>query len=151
MAIRKIDPLRDLARLQEQMNRLFDETSARTLGPVGSADEVHGWKPPVDLVEEPDRYLLLADIPGVAAAELKIHVEKGVLRVEGVRIAPSRNHPDSFLRVERRHGPFSLAIYLPPSADPGAIKAAYRAGVLEISLPKKANGAGNRLEISLEE
>jgi len=151
MAIRKVDPLRDLARLQEQMNRLFDETSARTLGPAGSADEPHGWKPPVDLVEEPDRYLLLADIPGVVAAELKIHIEKGVLRVEGVRNAPLRHHPDSFLRVERRHGPFSLAIYLPPSADPAAIKAAYRAGVLEISMPKKVNGAGNRLEISLEE
>ena len=151
MAIRKTDPLRDLARLQEQMNRLFDETSARTLGPAGSVDESHGWKPPVDLVEEPDRYLLLADIPGLAAAEIKIHVEKGVLRVEGVRMAPARRHPDSFLRVERRHGPFSLAIYLPPSADPAAIHATYRAGVLEISLPKKVNGTGGRLEISLEE
>lgn len=151
MAIRKTDPLRDLARLQERMNRLFDETSARTLGPAGSVDETRGWKPPVDLVEEPDRYLLLADIPGVTAADLKIHVEKGVLRVAGERIAPSHRHPDSFLRVERRHGPFSLAIYLPPSADPAAIKAAYRAGVVEVTIPKKVNGQGGRLEISLEE
>lgn len=151
MAIRKTDPLRDLARLQERMNRLFDETSARTLGPAGGVDDSHGWKPPVDLVEEPDRYLLLADIPGMTAADLRIRVEKGVLRVEGERTAPGSHMPDSRLRVERRHGPFSLAIYLPPSADPAAIKAAYKAGVLEIFLPKKVNGTGSRLEIRLEE
>jgi len=151
MAIRKTNPLRDLARLQDRMNRLFDETSARTLGPSGGMEQGHGWKPPVDLVEESDRYLLLADIPGVTTADLRIHVEKGVLRVDGERIAPGDRHPDSSLRVERRHGPFSLAVYLPPSADPAAIKAAYRAGVLEISIPKKVNGAGNRLEIRLEE
>ena len=149
MAIRKTDPLRDLARLQERMNRLFDETSARTLGPAGETDG-HGWKPPVDVVEEPDRYLLLADIPGITAADLRIHVEKGLLKVDGERLAPGDRHPDSSLRVERRHGPFSLAIYLPPSADPAAIKAAYRAGVLEISIPKKVNG-DNCLEIRLEE
>jgi HSP20 family protein len=151
MAIQRTDPLRDLAKLQEQMNRLFDKTSARTLGPAGEPDAGTGWKPPVDLYEEQDRYVLLADLPGVRASDIQLHVERGVLRIEGERAAPAGTRADSFLRVERRHGRFSLKIYLPPSADPTAISARHRIGVLEITLRKKTDGQDGPLTIPLED
>ncbi len=149
MAIRRTDPIRDLAKLQERINRLFDEVSARTLGPADGREPAAGWKPPVDLYEEEDRYVLLADLPGVKASDIRLHVERGVLHVQGERAAPADT--DSFLRVERRHGRFNLRIYLPPSADPARITARHRIGVLEVVLPKKRDGEETPLAIPLDD
>ena len=74
MAIQRWDPQRDLVDLQNKMNRMFDHALSRSVGSeeseeLGSA----GWRPPVDLIEEPARYVLRADLPGdliIIAADL---------------------------------------------------------------------------------
>ena len=125
MAIQRWDPLRDLMELQERMKQLFADALSRSTGTVGSGEgSTNGWNPPMDLYEEDDRYVLRADLPGVAPDAVEIQIENGMLVVGGERKIDAGVPMDRFLRVERPYGRFSAQVSLPPSVDPHAIRAA---------------------------
>lgn len=149
MAIQRWDPLRDLVQLQEKMNSMFDDALSRTVGPEGGgALGSAGWKPPVDLFEEPARYVLRADLPGISASDVQIQVEEGKLTLRGERKLDSGVSREAFLRVERPYGRFSVQIALPPSVDSSGVRARHRNGVIEIEMPKKEESVPSRVEIS---
>jgi len=151
MAIQRWDPLRDLMELQDRMKQLFAETLSRSPGTDGEpAAAADGFRPPIDLFEEADRYVLRADLPGVAAKDLDIHVEDGMLSVRGERKVDANVARESYLRVERPHGKFSAQISLPPSVDMRAIRATQRNGVIEIVLPKRKEIPPSRIEIATD-
>jgi HSP20 family protein len=149
MAIQKWDPVRDLVNLQEKMNDMFDDALARSVDPEG-ADPMTaaGWRPPIDLFEEANRYVLRADLPGVSAADVEIQVENGTLHLRGERKVDANVSRDAFLRVERPYGKFAVQIALPPSVEQQSIQARHRNGVIEVLLPKKKAEAPSRIEIS---
>lgn len=138
MAIQRWDPMRDLMVLHERVHRLFEESIARS-GGLASVDPLpaSAWVPPVDLHEEPGRFLLRADIPGVAASALVLEVNGSEMVIRGER-TPDPNVPrDAFLRKERPGGSFVLRLTVPESVERTAIQASQRDGVLEVTLPKK--------------
>lgn len=149
MAIQRSDPLRELQRLQENMNRLFEEVLTRSsgsasAGPAGSA----AWKPPTDLVEEANRYVVRADLPGVTAAEVEVVVERGRLILRGEKRREGSTPDEAFLRVERPDGRFIVQIALPTSVDQRRIQASHSNGVLEVVLPKRHDDPPGRIEIA---
>jgi len=149
MAIQRWDPMRGLLELQERMNGLFEDVLSRSAG--GADDETAqaaGWRPPVDLFEETDRYVLRADLPGISAGDLEIQVENGRLVLRGERKMDGNISKESYLRVERPYGRFAVQIALPPSVDQQSIRALHRNGVVEILLPKKTEQPPSRIEIS---
>lgn len=151
MAIQRWDPLRDLMELQERMKQLFAEALSRSGGaesePAAAAD---GFRPPIDLFEESERYVLRADLPGVAAKDLDVHVEDGVLSLRGERKVDANVARESYLRVERPHGRFTAQISLPPSVDTRAIRATQRNGVIEVVLPKRREAPHSRIEVATD-
>jgi HSP20 family protein len=150
MAIQRWDPLGDLVRLRDRMNELFEETLSRS-GPADDKGSVEptGWRPAVDLFEEPDRYLLRADLPGVAATDVDVQVEDGHLVLRGERRMDAAVQRESYLRVERPYGRFRTRIALPSSVDRDRIQARHRNGVLEVALPKKKEERGpGRIEVA---
>lgn len=95
------------------------------------------WTPSVDLTEESDRFVLRADVPGVAAKDIEVSAEDGTLTVRGERPARERASGDGFEHLERAAGTFLRRFTLPDSAQAEAIKARYADGVLEIEIPKQ--------------
>lgn len=151
MAIQRWDPLRDLLQLQERMNRMFDEALARSPGPgLTETLSPSAWKPPVDLFEEGERYVLLADVPGTAAADVEVLIEEDQLVLRGERRPSGTIAPEAFLRVERPHGRFVVQIALPPSVDTSGIRATHRQGVLELVLPKKRALRSGRVAVTTD-
>jgi HSP20 family protein len=149
VAIQRWDPQRDMVDLQGRMNRLFDEALSRSVG--SEPAEALGstvWRPPVDLIEEPARYVLRADLPGVGAADVEIQVEDGKLILRGERRPDAALSRENYLRVERPHGRFSVQITLPPSVQHNAIRAIHRNGVVEVLLPKRKDEPPNRIQVS---
>ncbi|MDH3590865.1 MAG: Hsp20/alpha crystallin family protein [Planctomycetota bacterium] len=149
MAIQRWDPQRDMIELQGRMNRLFDEALSHSVGSepaerVGS----NAWRPPLDLIEEPGRYLLRADLPGVGATDVEIEVEDGKLVLRGERRVDAGLSRENYLRVERPQGRFSVQITLPPSVQHNAIRATHRNGVIEVVLPKRKDETPSRIEVS---
>jgi len=149
VAIQRWDPQRDMIDLQGRMNRLFDEALSRSVGsePAENLGST-AWRPPLDLIEEPARYLLRVDLPGVVATDIEIQVEDGKLVLRGERRLDQGLSRESYLRVERPQGRFSLNLTLPPSVQPSAIRATHRNGVVELILPKRKDEPPSRIEVS---
>ena len=103
----------------------------------------------MDLQEESDRFILRADVPGVAPKDIEVSAEDGTLTVRGER--PPREHVsgDSFEHIERVAGKFLRRFTLPDSAQAEAIKARYADGVLEIEIPKQPRVETKRIAVTV--
>lgn len=105
------------------------------------------WAPRVDIKEEDSRFVIFADIPGVEPANIEIHMDKGILTIKGERSTVSAEEGQRYSRVERAQGVFHRRFSLPDSADAEGITATGRNGVLEISIPKKAETTPRRIQV----
>ena len=112
---------------------------------VSAASE---WAPRVDIREDEQRFVILADIPGVDPAQIDVSMDKGVLSIKGQRDVATEAHDGKFTRVERARGAFHRHFALPDSADAEGIVANGKFGVLEIVIPKKAQSTPRRITIN---
>lgn len=107
------------------------------------------WAPAIDIKEEKSRYLLSADLPGVEPDQLEITMDKSVLTLLDNRRTRTEDDRNKLRRSERVSGKFFRRFNLPDSADTKAISADYRQGVLEISIPKRAEAQPQRIQINV--
>ena len=104
--------------------------------------------PRVDVFEQPQRYVLRADLPGVAAADIEITAHEGVLTVRALRRADAAlEDAQAIGRLERAAGTFLRRFTLPEDADADAITARSANGVLELTIAKQARSQPRRIEI----
>ena len=106
------------------------------------------WAPHVDIKEDPARFVIQADIPGVDPNDIEIHMEKGILSIKGERKADVKEENEKFTRVERSRGVFYRRFALPDSADAEGISASGKHGVLEIVIPKRPQTTPRRITIN---
>jgi HSP20 family protein len=106
------------------------------------------WAPRVDIVEEDNRFVIRADIPGVDPSSIELSMDKGVLAIKGERKAEAGADNGKIKRAERLHGAFTRSFTLPDSADADAISASGKHGVLEVSIPKKAQTAPRKIAVT---
>jgi HSP20 family protein len=113
-----------------------------------NGNEVSTWSPRVDVREEDGRYVILADVAGVDPKDIDISMDKNVLTIKGERKLETLAEGAKATRSERRHGAFKRSFTLPETANAEAITATGKHGVLEISIPKKAEAAPRKIEIT---
>ncbi|NMW25045.1 Hsp20/alpha crystallin family protein [Rhodanobacter denitrificans] len=133
--------------LPEEIRQAFD----RFLQPEdGDASNVvtSQWAPRVDIREDEQRFVILADIPGVDPAQIEVSMDKGILTIKGEREAGNAEQNGKFTRVERARGAFHRRFALPDSADAEGVTANGKFGVLEIVIPKKAQATPRRITIN---
>jgi HSP20 family protein len=111
------------------------------------ADTDAQWVPAVDIVEEKDRFVLRADVPGVDPADIDVSMDNGVLTVAGERQAQRGSEDASLQRAERAKGRFSRRFSLPDTTDAEGITAQSRNGMLEISIPKLPEVQARRISV----
>jgi HSP20 family protein len=139
------DPFNTLRRLQDEMNRAFG--SALTQSDDATAGAVSHWIPAVDIHEEPERYVITADVPGVDPATIDITMENGVLAISGERRLESNGERAGLRRQERVYGAFHRRFTLPDTADAERVAARTAHGVLEVSIPKKAQVQPKKIRV----
>jgi HSP20 family protein len=130
-----------------ELRHVFDHFFAGDAAAPVAASE-NAWAPRVDIREEAGRFLILADVPGVALESIEIQMDKNVLSIKGERKAYASETEGKYARVERVAGAFKRSFTLPESADAEGITASGAHGVLEISIPKKAESAPRRIAIN---
>ncbi len=130
---------------QEQVNHLFERFFDN--GAANATAEAGQWVPRVDVREEAERFVILADLPGIEPDQIEIQMDKGVLSIKGQRNGEPATETSRYSRVERRQGGFQRDFSLPDSADAEGIVASGRNGVLEISIPKKAESTPRRIQV----
>jgi len=112
-----------------------------------SDDPAADWVPAVDIVEEKERFVLRADLPGVAPDAIDIHMDKGVLSISGERQNVSDQEENGSHRLERITGHFTRSFTLPESADADNISARCSNGTLEVSIPKSPEVLHRRITV----
>jgi HSP20 family protein len=142
MAITRYEPWSLLNQLQRELERSQNDKSGE--GSIATAE----WAPAVDIKEVVDKFVILADIPGVKPEDIEVSMEAGVLTVKGVKESEVKTEKEGYKRVERTYGSFYRRFSLPDSADGDAINASCKNGVLEIVLPKREAVKPKRINVS---
>ena len=106
------------------------------------------WIPPVDIVEEKDRILLTAELPGFQEKDIEIQMEGGVLTLRGERKSEQQQEGRTFHRTERAYGQFVRSFTLPNNVDREHIKASFANGLLQIEMPKREEAKPRQIKIS---
>jgi len=132
---RERDPFSEMVDMRDRIGRLFDEYfgqfPAIREGALGRS-----WAPAVDIYEDKNNIILEAELPGMKKDELSIDVKNNVLTLSGERKHEQETKKENFHRIERSYGKFSRSFTLPDSVKVDKVKANYKDGVLEITLPK---------------
>ena len=144
MAIVRYEPWTVVNRLHQSLDQFFNETLN---SPEASSSPSVAWVPRVDIHEEKDRFVVLADVPGVEPKDIDITAENGVLTVRGERRAEKRETENGYERVERVSGAFLRRFTLPEGANTESIKAKQTNGVLEVTIPKTPAVQPRRISI----
>ena len=136
--------------LMNVMHRDLDQLAARRHGLKGNSENNHSvadWVPAVDIVEEKERFVLRADVPGVSSADIDVSMDKGVLTVSGQRLDNPPENASGAQRLERASGKFYRRFTLPESADAEEITASSDNGILEVVIPKQPKIEARRIVV----
>lgn len=159
MAIQRYQPSSLLQQFNDEINRMFlGETDAVPAVAAGN------WRPAIDIHETDQAYLIEAEVPGIAPADIEITLRNGVLTMSGERVyhhdsaevgeskgladgESPRSRREPARLVERRYGRFARRFTLPDTADEESIEARAENGVLKVTVPKKAQTQPRRIEV----
>jgi HSP20 family protein len=94
----------------------------------------HIWRPPTDLIELDDRYIVRVEIAGVDEANFLVTLDQNLLSIKGVRADLSETR--AYHQMEINFGDFFSAVEIPGPIDSQAVTAEYQQGLLWIHLPK---------------
>ena len=144
MQLTRWNPLVEMDEIQQRLNRLFFDRTARTVG-EGFAD----FMPAVDIQETDNEFLVRADLPGVKKEEIKIQVADGVLAIEGERRQDKEEKGKRFHKVEREYGRFVRRFALPIEIDGEKVRAEFKDGVLNVVLPKAPAAKPTHIEVKV--
>ncbi|WP_022852041.1 Hsp20/alpha crystallin family protein [Limisalsivibrio acetivorans] len=140
-----LSPFRSLFDLNREMGRVFDR-----LVDGDYAGSPAAFRPDIDIVEEDDRILVSADLPGMKDDDIEVSLSDGVLTIKGVREEVKSEKQKSVHRRERYYGSFVRKFTLPANVESDNVKAVFRDGVLEISLPLAEAAKERRIAIEAE-
>jgi HSP20 family protein len=120
---------REMDRLQQQMNRLYDSYSPSRLRPAAGFPAMNIWS-------SNDGLKVTAEVPGVQPTDIDISVVGDTLTLTGERKPDEHQEDIQYHRQERGYGKFSRSIQLPYKVDIKKVEATFSNGVLSVDLPR---------------
>lgn len=101
------------------------------------ARETSPMVPAMDITERENEYVIRTEMPGVSKDAIDITLAEGVLTICGeCKYEQDAREGDRVLRQERRYGKFARSVRLGTQINEKAVKANYKDGILELTLPK---------------
>lgn len=142
--------LGDFDTLAGRFNQLFDRSWPLAMGHMVTEPTL-AWVPAVDIYDEGEALSLEAELPGYRKEDIDVRVENGVLFITGERqrSEPRSGRKRSYVRSERSFGRFTRSFSLPSEVDSGRIEAAYRDGVLTVTLPKTEASRPREIDVRI--
>ena len=120
------DPFADFAQVRQRIDRMFEDMT--------DGEQV-ATRAKVDLIEQDDKLIVRADMPGIKPEDIKVEVSDDMLTIRGEHEEAKEKKGEHFLRRERSYRSFARSLTLPPKIDPKAIEATTHDGVLEVAVP----------------
>ena len=150
--------MRSISRIDNDLKELIDRCFDYPVLPLiseryANLDKNSGLRlitPKVDMYEETDRVVVKAELPGVDKKDIKISIDNELLTVKGEFKKEEKVKNEDYHYSERSFGSFARHLRLPSKVDEGKVKASFKDGILEISMPisKKAKEKAINVEVS---
>ncbi len=107
------------------------------------------WTPAVDILESENELIVKADLPEVKLEDIAIQLENGILSIKGERKFEHQEAKAGYHRLERSYGAFARKFAVPDTVDAEKVKAAYKDGVLTVTLPKKEVAKPREIKVNI--
>ena len=137
-----ITPLTPLLSLSRELDRLFGA------GAEERSSAQPSFAPCLDVIEDKDGFIVRLDLPGVPREQVRVALQEDVLTIAGERKPETLEKEAGYHRQERISGRFERSIALPKPVDASKVTAAFKDGVLQVSLPKSAEAKPRQIDIS---
>ena len=147
---------RPLESLRREVDQLFEDFGLRSLrhgidfGPFWRGEISWGKVPAVDFVDNEKAYVVTAELPGIAESDVDVKYADGVLTIRGEKKEEKEEKKKDYYLSERRYGSFQRVFQVPSGVDSDKIEAAFKNGVLTVTLPKSAQAAKNEKKIAIK-
>ena len=149
MTLVKWDPFKDVAVLQNRINRLFDDAFPGTRDAEKEMSAV-AWRPSVDIFETSGVLVIRADLPGVNKEDVTVEIKDNELSIKGERKHDPETGEINYYRRERVFGSFSRSFNLEYRVRPENIKARFKNGILEVEIPKPEEEKPKQVSVDIE-
>jgi HSP20 family protein len=147
MSLIRWNPARELAKVQDDFNRLagtfFRDDAFETSFARGA------WEPVVDISETPENYLVTAELPGLTKDDVNINYEDGVLTIRGEKRQEKEEKRKNYHRLERSFGAFERSFRVPSRVLVDKIDAKFKDGVLSLTMPKAEEARPKEIPIKI--
>ena len=143
------EPFRSLVDIQGDVNRLLDNFMGRQFN--GEMAKGRAWLPAIDMHETKDNVVLKVELPGVREKDVTVSITGDLLSIKGERRWDDESKDQKFLHVERVYGQFERLVQLPMAVQTDKVKASYRDGVLEVTLPKAEELKPREIKINIQQ
>jgi len=135
--------------LQKDMEWLFDRMgmaewelpAMRTLG---------DFTPTLDFAENKDAFVVKAEIPGMDPQDITVALENQMLTLKGEKRLEKEEKDEHYHRMERTYGTFARTVRLPIAVDGSKVTAAFKNGLLTVTLPKAPGAKGSTIPVKAE-
>jgi HSP20 family protein len=148
MTLVRWDPFREFEDMSNRLHRMY----SRPAPPQANGNEaivVADWAPSVDVSETDGAYQIKAEIPDVKKENVKVTLDDGVLTIQGERKLEKEEKGKKYHRVERSYGSFVRSFALPDLVDEVNVKAEFKDGVLNLTLPKSEKVKPKAIEVTV--
>ena len=148
MAIVRWDPFRDVAALQDRINRIFNESFGRR----DLDDEIseYDWSPPVDIYETANGIELKIELPGINKEDVSVEIKDNVLTLKGERLLDPNVKDEQYYRKERSFGKFHRSFSLQDTIKSDLIKASFKDGILTVEIPKSEKEQPKKISVDID-
>jgi HSP20 family protein len=114
-----------------------------------SVENDGAFMPRVDIREDKDNVAILFELPGMEKKDIKVAVKDHTLTVSGERRFEHEDKDAACVRTEIRTGSFARSFTLPEYVEEDKIAADYKAGMLEIKLPKVEEVKAKEIDVQV--
>jgi len=104
--------------------------------------------PATDVIEDQDSYHFYFEMPGMTSESINVHIEEGRLIVEADRKRPEWAKETTVHFSERGYGKLRRAFELPKDASHESVRAAYKDGVLDVTIDKRPESKPVKIQIN---
>ncbi|MDR3459682.1 MAG: Hsp20/alpha crystallin family protein [Verrucomicrobiae bacterium] len=125
-----------LLNLNDELDRLFETP-------------LQAWAPALDVHEDKEKFTVSLELPGLKREDINVHLEDGSLIISGERKAETVSEGTEVHRQERYYGKFSRALTLPVAVAPDKVKAAFKDGILTVTLPKAEEAKPKQIDVTV--
>jgi len=143
-----------LDNLKSEMDHWFDDYFSRgddlTKSEGFFNDSNLANYPAVDIMEKDGKYIVHAELPGMKKDDIHVEYKDGYVTIKGEKKFEHEEKKKDFHRLERSYGSFSRTFELPAEIKEEGIKAEYKNGVLELSLPMKEPAKSTAKKIKID-